>query len=154
MVREDPKRKGLLYAGTETGMYISFNDGRNWKPFQLNLPIVPITDLAVKDNNLIVATQGRSLWIIDDLTVLHQLNKIFQQGKPSSTSQKMPIGPKVGQAEALQKQKDENHPNGVITHFFLKDFSEKDRIALTSTIPLQEIRSPTLAPTPRKRMKS
>ncbi len=65
--------KGLLYAGTETGMYISFNDGKNWKPFQLNLPIVPITDLAIKDNNLIVATQGRSLWIIDDLTVIHQL---------------------------------------------------------------------------------
>ena len=72
VVREDPKRKGLLYAGTETGMYISFDDGANWKPFQLNLPIVPITDLALKDNNLIVATQGRSLWIIDDLGVIHQ----------------------------------------------------------------------------------
>jgi len=54
-------------------MYISFNDGKEWQSFQLNLPIVPITDLAIKDNNLIVATQGRSLWIIDDLTVLHQL---------------------------------------------------------------------------------
>ncbi|MGF1559454.1 MAG: WD40/YVTN/BNR-like repeat-containing protein, partial [Flavobacteriaceae bacterium] len=74
VLREDPKRKGLLYAGTETGMYISFDDGANFSAFQLNLPIVPITDLAVKDNNLIVATQGRSLWIIDDLTVLHQLD--------------------------------------------------------------------------------
>ena len=52
VLREDPKQKGLFYAGTETGMYISFNDGKNWKPFQLNLPIVPITDLAIKDNNL------------------------------------------------------------------------------------------------------
>jgi len=74
VLREDPKQKGLLYAGTETGMYVSFNDGAKWNKFQLNLPIVPITDLALKDNNLIVATQGRSIWVIDDLTVLHQLN--------------------------------------------------------------------------------
>jgi photosystem II stability/assembly factor-like uncharacterized protein len=75
VLREDPKQKGLLYAGTETGMYVSFDDGNNWQPFQLNLPIVPITDLAVKDNNLIVATQGRSLWIMDDLTVIHQVSE-------------------------------------------------------------------------------
>lgn len=74
VVRADPGRKGLLYAGTETGMYISFDDGESWKPFQKNLPIVPITDLAIKDNNLVVATQGRSVWIIDDLTPLHQLS--------------------------------------------------------------------------------
>ena len=73
VLREDPNRKGLLYAGTETGMYISFDDGANWRSFQLDLPIVPITDLTIKDENLIVATQGRSLYIIDDLSVLHQL---------------------------------------------------------------------------------
>ena len=73
VLRADPKRKGLLYAGTETGMYISFDDGANWKPFQNNLPIVPVTDLTLKDNSLIVATQGRSLWMIDDLSALHQL---------------------------------------------------------------------------------
>jgi len=74
-LRADPAKKGLLYAGTETGMYISFNDGKSWEAFQHNLPIVPITDMTVKDNSLIVATQGRSLWILDDLTVLHQLQK-------------------------------------------------------------------------------
>ena len=74
VIRADPNRKGLLYAGTEDGMYISFNDGRNWQPFQLNLPIVPITDLAVKDKDLIVATQGRAFWVLDDLTPLYQLN--------------------------------------------------------------------------------
>ena len=79
VVRADPERKGLLYAGTETGMYISFDNGSSWKPFQQNLPIVPITDLAIKDNNLIAATQGRSFWIIDDLTVLHQLNPALEQ---------------------------------------------------------------------------
>ncbi len=74
VVRADPKRQGLLYAGTERGMFISFDDGASWKPFQMNLPIVPITDLAIKEDNLIAATQGRSFWMIDDLTVLHQLN--------------------------------------------------------------------------------
>ena len=73
VVRADPNQKGLLYAGTEAGMYVSFDDGASWSPFQMNLPIVPITDLAVKDNNLIAATQGRSFWLIDDLTPLHQL---------------------------------------------------------------------------------
>ena len=71
VVRADPKRAGLLYAGTETGMYISFDNGANWQPFQLNLPIVPITDLTIKNDNLIAATQGRSLWISDDLTIIH-----------------------------------------------------------------------------------
>ncbi|EKB47529.1 hypothetical protein B879_03874 [Cecembia lonarensis LW9] len=75
VVRADPAKKGILYAGTETGMYVSFSDGAEWSPFQLNLPIVPITDLTIKDNNLIAATQGRSFWIIDDLTVLHQLSR-------------------------------------------------------------------------------
>ena len=133
VVREDPKRKGLLYAGTETGMYISFNDGRNWKPFQLNLPIVPITDLAVKDNNLIVATQGRSLWIIDDLTVLHQLNENISTGKTILYQPKDAYRTKGGTSRSPSKTEGQNHPNGVITHFYLKDFSEKDSIALTYT---------------------
>jgi photosystem II stability/assembly factor-like uncharacterized protein len=67
VVREDPKRKGLLYAGTETGLYISFNDGLNWQSFQLNLPVVPINDLTIQDNDLVAATAGRSFWILDDL---------------------------------------------------------------------------------------
>ena len=129
VLRADPSRKGLLYAGTETGMYISFDDGASWNPFQLNLPIVPITDLTLKDNSLIVATQGRSLWMIDDLTVLHQLN---QQA--------------VGQEMTLFKPKDSyrtqgrtrssltqgtNLPNGVIVHFNVKDFdAAKDTIQL------------------------
>src|SRR5262249_4445080 len=73
VVRADPKRPGLLYAGTESGMYISCDDGGRWQPFQLNLPIVPIADLATKDNDLVVATRGRSFWVLDDLPVLHQL---------------------------------------------------------------------------------
>ncbi|MCE2613869.1 glycosyl hydrolase [Flavobacteriaceae bacterium D16] len=70
VVREDPKRKGLLYAGTETGLYISFDDGLNWQAFQLNLPVVPINDLTIRQNDLVAATAGRSFWILDDLSAL------------------------------------------------------------------------------------
>jgi len=75
VVREDDVRKGLLYAGTELGVYISWNDGQQWSPLQLNLPITPITDLAVKNNDLIAATSGRSFWILDDLNLLRQLDQ-------------------------------------------------------------------------------
>ncbi len=71
-VREDPTRSGLLYAGTETGMYVSFDDGANWSNFQLNLPIVPITDMKVHQGDLVVATQGRAFWILDDLTPVRE----------------------------------------------------------------------------------
>ena len=74
-VREDPGRKGLLYAGTETGVFVSFNDGATWQSLQLNLPVVPIHDLVVKDDDLVVATHGRSFWILDDLTPLHQIDE-------------------------------------------------------------------------------
>ena len=67
VVREDHKQKGLLYAGTETGLYISHDDGQNWQAFQLNLPVVPINDLYIQDNDLVAATAGRSFWILDDL---------------------------------------------------------------------------------------
>ncbi|MEZ4849897.1 MAG: glycosyl hydrolase [Bacteroidia bacterium] len=74
-VREDPDRKGLLYAGTEFGMYISFNDGKTWQPFQLNLPVTPITDIEIQNQDLIISTQGRSFWILDDLTPLHHISE-------------------------------------------------------------------------------
>ena len=70
VVREDPSRQGLLYAGTEFGLYVSMDDGQTWKSFQQNLPITPVTDMVIKDNDLVVATQGRSFWILDDLTPL------------------------------------------------------------------------------------
>ena len=84
VVRADHKREGLLYAGTETGLFISLNDGQNWHPFQLNLPIVPINDLAIQDNDLVAATAGRSFWILDDLGAIQNMDapkapvKIFQ----------------------------------------------------------------------------
>jgi photosystem II stability/assembly factor-like uncharacterized protein len=73
VVREDPDREGLLYAGTEFGMFVSFDNGGHWQSFQLNLPNVPITDLKVHHKDLVVATQGRSFWILDNLSALHQI---------------------------------------------------------------------------------
>ncbi|MFT7626399.1 MAG: photosystem II stability/assembly factor-like uncharacterized protein [Ulvibacter sp.] len=115
VLREDPKQKGILYTGTETGMYISFDDGNNWKTFQLNLPIVPITDLAVKDNNLIVATQGRSLWIIDDLNLLHQLSEA--KNKENFLYKPKDAYRMGGRSNSESLTTGTNHPSGVMTYF-------------------------------------
>ena len=122
VLRADPKRAGLLYAGTEAGMYISFDDGNSWKPFQLNLPVVPITDLTIKNDNLIAATQGRSFWLIDDLTPLHQLNDNVVKSdvhlyKPMP-SYRMGSGGGWGRPS---KTEGKNHPGGVMIHYYVKD---------------------------------
>lgn len=119
VVRADPARRGILYAGTETGIYMSFDDGASWQSMQLNLPIVPITDLTIKDNNLIAATQGRSFWIIDDLTVLHQLsddvkNKPFHLFKPQDSY--LLDGVRRESATAGT-----NRPGGVLVYYHLKN---------------------------------
>jgi len=128
-LRSDPKRKGLLYAGTENGMYISFDDGNNWNPFQLNLPIVPITDLTIKNNNLIAATQGRSFWVIDDLTPLHQINESLISNdiflyKPMDSY-------RMGGSGRTSKTAGQNHPGGVLINYFIKNIEEKDTISLS-----------------------
>ena len=127
VVRADLKRPGLLYAGTESGMYISFDDGASWKPFQLNLPIVPITDLTIKNDNLIAATQGRSFWLIDDITPLHQLNETvaaaeFSLFKPMP-SYRMGGGFGFGRPS---KTEGKNHPGGVMIHYFVKDTTKAE----------------------------
>ena len=80
VVREDPNRKGLLVAGTETGAYVSFDAGAHWQPLQLNLPVVPIHDLVFKDDDVVLATHGRGFWILDDITPLHVLPKAADGG--------------------------------------------------------------------------
>jgi photosystem II stability/assembly factor-like uncharacterized protein len=128
VVRADPEKEGLLYAGTETKMYISFDDGASWKNFQLNLPIVPITDLTIKDNHLIAATQGRGFWLIDDLTVLHQLSdKVTQNDfhlfQPKKTY-------RIGGRSYESKTAGKNMPSGVITYFHLKDTASADTVKI------------------------
>jgi photosystem II stability/assembly factor-like uncharacterized protein len=78
VIREDPVRRGLLYAGTETGVHVSFDDGEHWQTLRLNLPAVPIHDLVIKDSDLVVATHGRSFWILDDLTPLRYISEEVQ----------------------------------------------------------------------------
>ena len=130
VLRADPEKKEILYAGTESGMYISFDDGNSWNSFQLNLPIVPITDLTIKENSLIVATQGRSIWALDDLTVLHQIdqntvNKEINLFKPKTSYRTRGRGGKETLTEGT------NLPNGVIVHFNVKNFSpDKDELSI------------------------
>ncbi|MEP7323594.1 MAG: glycosyl hydrolase [Saprospiraceae bacterium] len=134
VVRADPGRKGLLYAGTETGMYISYDDGANWSSFQLNLPIVPITDLVIKDNNLIAATQGRSLWMIDDLTALHQYSTDL--GKTTNHLFKPMDVYRMAGGNGFRTPdlttSGANHPGGVIVYYYLGESPGKsDTIRLS-----------------------
>ena len=129
VVRADPKRKGLLYAGTEKGIWVSFDDGENWQKLQLNLPPVPIHDLAIKNNNLIAATHGRSFWLIDDLTPLHQLNTEIAS-KETILYKPMPTYRMAGSNRREANLEGENHPNGVMIHYYLKKFDEKTEVKI------------------------
>jgi photosystem II stability/assembly factor-like uncharacterized protein len=132
VIREDPTNKNILYAGTEEGIYISFDQGANWKAFQLNLPIVPITDLAIKEDNLIVATQGRSIWILDDLSVLHQYKDASTNKKGQFLYQPKPTYRIGGGSGSNSKTEGTNHSNGVVTYFNIEELDEKkDTIYLT-----------------------
>ncbi|WGH74136.1 glycosyl hydrolase [Tenacibaculum tangerinum] len=129
-LRADPKRQGLLYAGTERGMYISFDDGKTWHSFQQNLPIVPITDLAIKNDNLIAATQGRSLWMIDDLTPLHQYTKESKDDPIVLFKPKDSYALQGGKGHT-SKTMGTNHPGGVAVNYSLKSVQENDTISLS-----------------------
>ncbi len=127
VIREDPKRRGLLYAGGEKGIYVSFNDGGNWQPLQLNLPVVPIHDLAIQDNDLVAATHGRSFWILDDLTILHQLTDDVQKSavhlfKPRPTVRfKAGLDPAIKPVPAGGSELGKNPPNGVRVVYYLAE---------------------------------
>ncbi|MDG1218584.1 MAG: glycosyl hydrolase, partial [Flavobacteriaceae bacterium] len=140
VVREDPENKNILYSGTETGMYISLDAGQNWQSFQLNLPIVPITDLTIKNNSLVVATQGRSIWILDDLTVIHQsyINSLDRKSLPYHDLHNIELfTPKSsyrmsGRSSSRKSlTAGQNLENGVITYFNLFNYSEQDNVSLT-----------------------
>ena len=119
-VRQDPQAKNVLYAGTELGVYVSFNDGAHWQPLQLNLPRTPVTDLVVKENDLAVSTNGRSFWVLDDLSplrelkpelanadfILYQPSPIHRLYFPEDVDKRRPVG--------------ENPPNGAIISYYLK----------------------------------
>ncbi|MPR36995.1 WD40/YVTN/BNR-like repeat-containing protein [Salmonirosea aquatica] len=112
VVREDDQRKDLLYAGTETGLYISYNGGKVWYPFQLNLPVTPITDLKLHQNDLIAATMGRSIWILDDLAPLRQYREAM--GEDSLWLYTPEDAYRVSGRSTLDKVKDEEDSPGTI----------------------------------------
>ncbi len=130
VVRSDPKRKGLLYAGTEFGMYISIDGGENWKKFQLNLPMVPITDLLIRDNDLIVATQGRAIWILDDLSLLQERSEDVVDKPlyvyPARPSVMGSGSRSVGRrgAMATTSNAGQNPPKGVVIPYYMKEVND------------------------------
>ncbi len=126
VVREDPQRRGLLYAGTETGIYVSFDDGAHWQTLQLNLPVVPVTDLVVKNNDLVAATQGRAFWILDDLTPLHQLSDKVASSRMYLFKPRPTYRMRGGGGFHVPANIGQNPPNGVIVYYYLKEKPEAE----------------------------
>ena len=124
-VREDPARKGLLYACTEKGVYTSFNDGDDWQPLQFNLPVTSVRDLVVHENDLVIATFGRSFWILDDVTPLRQIDSHVAASdtwlfRPQTATRMRPAsdqGTPVPMDEALAP----NPPEGSVLDYYLKE---------------------------------
>ncbi len=129
-IRADKKKPGLLYAGTEYGMYISYDYGKNWAPFQLNLPMVPITDLTIKDNDLVVATQGRAFWVLDDLTPVQEKdNSIITKNiyvYPVHDAVRM-----GGFRNPNAVNAGFNPPNGVVVNYYLRNASDSANVKIS-----------------------
>ncbi len=170
VIREDPNKRGLLYAGTETGLYISFDEGANWQSMQFNLPVVPVTDLAIhkRERDLVVATQGRSFWVFDDLPVIQQLmdvgglkavneSRLFrpEDAYRMQGGGGFPLPP----AATIGK----NPPNGVVVYYSLKakpasdvvleflDSGGKSIRKFTGRVPRPEATGPgSAAPAPQE----
>ncbi len=132
VIREDNKNKNILYAGSERGFYLSTDAGNTWQPFQLNLPIVPVTDLMIRDNDLIAATAGRAFWILDDIGAIQQM-----ADKASVTANTLlfpkpsyKFGGGSGLPEANYSE-GQNAPSGVIIDYMLPSITEKDTVILS-----------------------
>ncbi len=123
-VREDPARSGLLYACTERGVYVSFDDGDHWQPLQLNLPVTSVRDLVVHENDLVIATFGRSFWILDDVTPLRQLDThVFDSDawlfRPA-TAFRVRSGSDEGTPVPMDEPMAANPPGGAVIDYYLK----------------------------------
>lgn len=136
VVREDQGRKGLLYAGTEKGLYISWNDGRNWEPLQLNLPKAPITDLKVHQGDLIVATSGRSFWILDNITTLSQYKananalQLFQPEDAVNGFWFSPLNSSSKEVTGTNPYEGVNPANGMVIYYNLPKAMDSTEITL------------------------
>ncbi len=134
VVREDNEQKDLLFAGTETGIYLSWDGGKNWKPFQLNLPLTPITDLKIHQSNLIAATSGRSFWILDDLSLVRQYKKennglaIFKPSKAYTVTGYSEMD--NAEATGINKFSGVNPSTGVVIYYQLPTLKDDEQISL------------------------
>ena len=129
-VREDPKRRGLLFAGSERAVYVSFDDGEHWQSLRLNMPATSIRDLVVKDDDIVVGTHGRSFWILDDMTPLRQLTaQLSAQAiifyKPQTAVRiRWNMNPDTPLPQ--EEPAGENPPDGAILTYFLKEKAESE----------------------------
>ncbi|MBS1487821.1 MAG: glycosyl hydrolase [Bacteroidetes bacterium] len=136
VVREDEVRKNLLFAGTETGLYVSWNGGASWQPFQLNLPITPISDLKVHKGDLIVATMGRAYWILDDLSLIRQYNganetvKVFQPKDAVIGNWSSPLNSTSSDFKGSDTFQGINPANGVVIYYNLPKIPDSLHISL------------------------
>ncbi|MDW3196048.1 MAG: glycosyl hydrolase [Cytophagales bacterium] len=135
VVREDDVKQGLLYAGTELGLYVSFNDGKQWQPLQLNLPVTPITDLLVKEGDLVVATSGRSFWILDDLSLIRQFDasskatKLFTPQDAILANWGSPMD--GNRSDGTDRFEGINPASGVVFYYQLGEVAEEEEVTLT-----------------------
>jgi hypothetical protein len=137
VVREDPARKDLLYAGTETGIYLSWNGGKNWEPFQLNMPVCPITDLKIHQGNLIASTSGRSFWILDDLSLIRQYKKdsafaLFNPSPAYIINGSSELDETNPEFTGMSSSRGVNPSTGVVIYYQLPEL--KDSVKLTMEI--------------------
>ena len=136
VVREDNMRKDLLFAGTETGVYLSWNGGISWSPFQLNLPVTPITDLKIHQDNLIAATSGRSFWILDDLGLVRQYKTpvnaltLFKPGNVILTNAYSELDRSNPEFDGTNPQRGVNPANGAVIYYELADGTEPKDITM------------------------
>lgn len=137
VVREDNKRKDLLYAGTENGVYISYNGGKNWNRFQLNLPNTPITDLRVHQDNLIAATSGRSFWILDDLTLVRQYTatsndlKVYQTAPAILATGSSELDGNTTDFDGTHPYRGVNPATGIVVYYDLPELKEQSVVTMT-----------------------
>ncbi len=120
-VREDPARKGLLFAGTELGIYVSFDDGAHWQSLQLNLPNSPVHDMVIHDNDLVVATHGRSFWSLDDISPLRQADAGIASGDAHLFVPATAIRTRMGHTNRRRYAIGENPADGAILYYYLKE---------------------------------
>src|SRR5262249_5337996 len=127
-VRIDPKKKGLLYLGTETGLRYSTDDGKTWHSLKLNLPTVAVTDLKVKGNDLVLATNGRSIWVLDDLTPVREMSDAVLREDVHLFSVQPAIGwrPSEKLDTKFFGKGFENPPTGAIVHYSLKRGTKRE----------------------------